>query len=100
MFIKFLTELESKTVNDHQTAFVSSFGVFMILALLLPKPKPEPSLEVSSGPNAQGGERDKTRKGGIFPSGTNKVDEFINSARDSYNHITEISGTVSCTFIV
>jgi len=74
------------------SAFVTSFGVFTILALILPKPKAEPSIEVSAGPNAQKRKRDRPRAQSIFPSGTNKVEKFIESARDSYHHISELSG--------
>ena len=79
--------------KDHLSAFVTSFGVFTILALILPKPKAEPSIEVSAGPNAQKRKRDRPRAQSIFPSGTNKVEKFIESARDSYHHISELSGS-------
>jgi len=74
------------------SAFVTSFGVFTILALVLPRPKREPTIEVSAGPNAQKRKRDRPKAKSIFPSGTNKVEKFIESARDSYHQISELSG--------
>lgn len=85
-------------IYDQRTAFVTSFGVFTILALVLPKPKPESAIGVSAGPKDDSRRKEKRRKKSLFPSGTNKVEQLIESARDSYHHFRDLSGKTTGSY--